>query len=89
VVDDPVHHGIVRQEVDDLHRSPALETRYGIRLVDLADHRGLALGGEAPEFLLDNQERKRPKACLPDLTSVGIGVQAVIAESEITIGSGE
>ena len=46
VVDDAVHHGIVGEESDDLHRAPALRTDQRVNLIDLADHLGPALGRE-------------------------------------------
>ena len=78
VADDPVHYGIVGDEGDDPHPAAALRTDQRIHLVDLADHLGPALGRDRPELLLNNPERKRPKACLLDLPSMGIGVQPIL-----------
>jgi hypothetical protein len=51
--------------------------------VHIADHLGPAFGGRTPELLLDHLERRRPKACLPDLALRGIGVEAIIAAENI------
>jgi len=51
VVDNPVHHGIVGEEGDDLHRGAALDTGQGVNFVHFADHLGPALGREAPELV--------------------------------------
>ena len=79
VMDDPVHYGVVREESDDLHRAAALRTDHRVDLIDLADHLGPALGRERPELLLNHPEGKRPKACLLDLPSMGVGGKATLS----------
>jgi len=81
VIDDPVHHGRLGEERDDLHRASTAGTAQGVDLIDLADHLGPALGGDAAGLLLDNPQRERRSPCLPDLPPMGVGVQAVIADS--------
>ena len=49
VVDDPVHHGIVRKESYDLHCAPALRTEHRVDFINLADYLSPALGRDAPE----------------------------------------
>jgi len=44
-----------------------------------------ALGGETAEFLLDDSERRRRKARLPDLSPVGVRVQAVVPDSDLPL----
>jgi len=78
VVDDAVHHGIVGEESDDLHRAPALRTDQRVNLIDLTDHLGPALGGDGPELVLYNPERESLTARLLDFPSMGIGVEAVL-----------
>ena len=52
VVDDAVHHGIVGEESDDLHRPSALRTDHRVHLIDFADHCRPALGRDGLELLL-------------------------------------
>ena len=77
VVDDFVHHGIVGEEGDDAHLAAAFGAGQRIDLIDLADHLGPAFGGETPEFVFGNPERKSGEVCLLDLAPRGVGVQAV------------
>lgn len=42
MVDDPVHHGIVCNESDDLHLAAALGAGQGVDFVNLADQGGPA-----------------------------------------------
>ncbi len=51
VVDDPIHHGIIRNKSDDLHLAAALRADEGINFIHFADHLGPALGGDSPELL--------------------------------------
>jgi len=76
VMDDFVHHGIVGEESDDLHRPAAPDTGQGIHLVHFSDHFGPALGGDRAELLLLHPEREGLQACLPELPSMSVGVQA-------------
>jgi len=85
MIDDPVHHGIVGEESDDLHRGAALRADHRVNLIDLADHLGPALGGDGPQLILDNPQRKSLKTCLPDLASMGIGVEAVISHCDLAL----
>jgi hypothetical protein len=55
------------------------------RFIDLADHLGPALGGEGPELLLNHPYRNRHQARLFDLPSMGIGVEAVISDSDLAL----
>jgi hypothetical protein len=75
----------VGEEDDDLHRAAALRAGDRVDFIDLPDHLSPALGGETPELLLHHPERKRPKACLPDLTSMSIGVQAEVTDSDLSL----
>jgi len=77
VVDDSIHHGIVGEERDNPHLSSALRADEGINFIHFTDHFGPALGGDGPELLLEYPERGRPRACLPDLPSMGIGVETI------------
>jgi hypothetical protein len=63
VVDDPVHYGIVGKEGNDAHPTAALGTEHGVDFIDFTDHLSPAFGGETPELVLANPERKRTKAC--------------------------
>jgi len=54
VVDDPVHHGMVGEEGNDLHGVPALRTDERVHFIDLPDHLSPALGRDGPEFVLNN-----------------------------------
>jgi len=85
VVDDPVHHAVVGEESDDLHLPTALGAEHGIDFIDFTDHLGPAFGRETPELLLHHPERKRPKACLPDLPPMSIGVQAEVTDSDLSL----
>jgi hypothetical protein len=50
VVDDPFYNGILRDEIDDLYRPPALGADHRVNLIDLPDY-GRPILGMAP-FLL-------------------------------------
>jgi len=84
VVDDAIDYREVAKEGDDLHRAPAVGAEQGIDFVDFTDHLGPAFGRDAPELVLDNPERKRPKARLLDLPSMGVGVEAEISDCHMT-----
>jgi hypothetical protein len=56
-----------------------------IIIEDLADHLSPAFGREGPELLLDNPERERFQARLPDLPSMGVGVEAEIADCDLAL----
>jgi hypothetical protein len=77
VTDNPVHHGIFCKEGDDVHMATALGAEHGIDLVDLADHRGPALGGEALELVLNNPQRKSREARL---------VYSTLGQQEVEMG---
>jgi len=57
VIDDPVHHGIVCKEGDDLHHATALGTDERIDFINLADHLSPAPGSDGSELVLNNPER--------------------------------
>ena len=82
VGDFPIHGGMPREEGDDAHRPSAAGAGQGVDLVNLADNGRPALGGDAPQLLLDNAQRESRKARLADLTPVGGGVEAVIARGK-------
>ena len=50
MIDNPVHNGILRDEIDDLYRPPALGADHRVNLIDLPDY-GRPILGMAP-FLL-------------------------------------
>ncbi len=75
MVDDPVHGGMIREEGDDLHPAAAAGTDHGVDFVDFPDHLRPAFGRDAAGLLLDDPERRRRQARLPDLPPVGIGVK--------------
>ena len=83
-MDDPIHNSIVGEESDDLHVT-AVGAEHRVNFVDLADHLGPALGRDGPELLLDNGEGGRPQACLFDLASMGIGIEAIISDSDLAL----
>ena len=56
VVDDPVHHGEIREESDDLHRPTALRADERVNFINLPDHYGPAPAGYPRAFFLDDQE---------------------------------
>ena len=74
VIDDAVHHGMLREEGDDLHPAAALGADHRVHLIDLPDHGRPALGRKAPELLLDDPERRGTQARLLDLPPMGVGV---------------
>ena len=84
MVDDPIDHGIVGEESDNLHRAAALRTDHGVNFEDLADHLGPALGRRTSGLLL-HPERERPKACLPELSSMSVRVQAVVSDRDLAL----
>ena len=57
VIDDAIHHGILREKGDDLHPASAFRAGHGVDFVHLPDHLGPALGGETAE-LVDIDERE-------------------------------
>jgi len=50
VVDDPFYNGILRDEIDDLYRPPALGADHRVNLIDLPDY-GRPILGMAPFHL--------------------------------------
>jgi hypothetical protein len=38
MIDNPIHHGILRDEGDDLHPASALRAGHGFHLIALPDH---------------------------------------------------
>ena len=84
VVNDLLHHGIVSEESDDLHVAATLGADHGVNFEDLADLLGPALGGRTSRLLLP-LERQRPSACPPEPPSMGISVEAIIADSDPTL----
>jgi len=85
VVDDPVYHAVVGEERDDLHLSAAARAGHRVNFIDFTDHLGPAFGGDGPELLLHHPDRKKPKACLPDLPSMGVGVQPIISHRDLAL----
>ena len=67
VGDFPIPGGMPREEGDDAHRPSAAGAGQGVDLVNLADNGRPALGGDAPQLLLDNAQRESRKASLADL----------------------
>jgi hypothetical protein len=58
VIDDPVHHGIIGEESDDLHHAAASRAEERVNLINLPDHLGPALGIETG--MLPGEETFRP-----------------------------
>ena len=85
MMDYPVHHGIVGEERDDLHRGTALGTEEGINFIDFADHPGLALGRRTPELLLHHPKRESLKARFPDLPPMDISIQPIISYRDLPL----
>ena len=85
MVDNPVHHGVLGEERDDLHRTSASGTGQGVDFIDLADHGRPSLGGNRPQLLVDDPERQVRKARLADLPPVGVGVEAAIAHHDLAL----
>jgi len=83
MVDDPVHGPIIGDEGDHLHQPPALGTEQRIDLIDLANHLRPALGRDALLFLLSHPQNQRRDARLPHFPPVGVGVEAVITDSDL------
>jgi hypothetical protein len=46
---------------------------------------GPSFGGDGPELLFDNRERESLRTRLLDLSSMGIGVEAIISESHLSL----
>ena len=64
--------------VDDFIHTTASRTDHGIDLIDLTDHLDPALGRDGPELLLDNGEGGKRQACLLNLPSMSVCVQAEV-----------
>jgi len=56
MVDDPVQHGIVCNESDDLHPAAAFGTDQRVDLINLTHHLGPGPAGDLPRLLLDDDE---------------------------------
>ena len=56
MVDNSIHHRIVRNESNDLHLSAALWTKQRVHLIDFPDHLGPASAGNPGALLLDDQK---------------------------------
>ncbi len=82
VIDDFIHNLIVRKEKDDLHVAAALREDELLDLVSLANYLGPAVGGDGPK-LPEYRRRRKPKTCLPNLPSVGIGIKALISDRDL------
>ena len=98
---DDLHPAALMEPLTLLHeycKAAAFRTDHGVDLVDLPDQGSAspssmrlpnqgrpALGGETAEFLLDDSERRRRKARLPDLSPVGVRVQAVVPDSDLPL----
>jgi len=76
VVDDAVHHRVVREESDEFHLAAAMRAEHRVDLINLPDHLSPVLARDAPQLVLDNPERKSCQARLIDLPPMGIGVEA-------------
>jgi len=85
VMDDPVHHGIVGEESDDLHRGAALDTGQGIHLKDFSDHLCPAAAGDPRALLLNDDGWMLVHLCLAHLAPVSIGVQAEVTEGDLPL----
>ena len=59
MVDDPVHHGIVGEESDDLHLAAALGAGQGIDLINLAANLGPTAAGNPQALFLDDDQLPR------------------------------
>jgi hypothetical protein len=75
VVGNPVHHGGVGEQGDDANLGAALGKEQRVDFIDFADHLGSAFGGDALLFLLDQAEYQGILGRLPELPSVGIGIE--------------
>jgi len=84
-MDDPVHHGIVGEESDDLHRGAALDTGQGIHLKDFSDHLCPAAAGDPRALLLNDDGWMLVHLCLAHLAPVSIGVQAEVTEGDLPL----
>jgi len=85
VLDNSIDDGRVGEESDDAHLTATLRADHRVNLIDFSDHLGPAPGRDGPEFLPNNPEGKRPKACLPDLSPMGVGVQAEVTDSDLAL----
>jgi len=85
VIDDPVHRGVVGEEGNNAHLSLAQGTGQGIYLIDFFDHLGPASAGDPRAILLDEDEFLRTSLQLEHLPPVGIGVEAVISDSDSSL----
>ena len=84
MVGDPIHHGIVCDESNDLHPAAAFRAEHRIDFINLADHLSPALGRDAPELVLDNPERKSRKARFLDLPRWALAYNPYYAELSIS-----
>jgi len=60
VIDDSVHHGVVGEEGDDLHRPSASRADHGVEFKDFPDHLGPAFKKKAPEPFLSYYNSDKP-----------------------------
>jgi len=85
VLDDPVHHGIVCDEGDDLHVSSALSTNQRVDFKNFADHLCPAPAGDSRVLLLHDDKGMLIGLCLAHLTPVGVPVEAEISHSDLAL----
>ena len=85
MIDDPVHHGVVGEKGNNAHLSLARGTGQGIYFIDFFDHLGPASAGDPRAILLDEDEFLRTSLQLGHLPPVGIGVEAVISDSDLSL----
>jgi len=78
MTDDPVHDGILCEESYDLHPPAASWAEERLHFIDLPDHLGPTLGGDASWLILHHPQSQGDRARLPDLPPMGVGVEPIL-----------
>ena len=85
MADDPVNGLRLFDKRDGSHLATTCRTKQRVHLVNLADHLGPALGRHIVWLIFDDGGMGEPRGSLAHLPSVSIGVEAVVANHDLSL----